>query len=611
MPQMKRFFSFPLLLSVLVLFLTTGCESNETTRGQGYAGHIANDDPGAKRLVIYQLLTRLFSNPETTNKVYGTLAENGVGKFNGITEPALVSLRKLGVTHLWLTGVLEHATMSEFPGVPADDADAIKGRAGSPYAIKDYYDVAPSLAVDPDNRMAEFTHLLQRIHATGMKAIIDFIPNHVARGYHSDQLPEGTTDLGAEDDPTVTFAPNNNFYYLPEQAFAVPADHNPLTQAKAPGEDGKFDEFPAKVTGNNVFSASPQVWDWFETAKLNYGVEFTDSGEVEHFDPVPATWEKMLAILQYWAEKGVDGFRCDMAEMVPVAFWQWAIARVKEDHPDVIFIAEIYNPARYHDYAGPGGFDYLYDKVGVYDRVRELMSGRGDAGRMAEALAQSEGIDGQMLRFLENHDEQRIASSEFAGDPWAAIPGMTVSALLGTGPTMIYFGQEVGEPGAGREGFQGDDGRTTIFDYWGVPEHQKWLNNGRFDGGELSPDQHRLRAFYAELLRLSRYHDAFRIGQRIAVPVQHPQVFPFLRHTQNEHVLVIANFAPDTVKTGVRILPEAWQAMDLSAIGPYELIDLLLTEEVVRFEAENALGPNGIRLNLPPQSARVYELEPI
>ena len=609
MAIMKRITQFYPLTIVLLALFATSCDDGNKPHGSGHPGHVDGAHPPEERLVIYQIMTRLFGNTETTNKVYGTLEENGVGKFNQITKPALQSLRKLGVTHVWLTGVLEHATMTEFPGSPPDDADVVKGRAGSPYAIKDYYDVAPALAVNPENRMAEYTHLLQRIHATGMKAIMDFVPNHVARSYHSDQLPEGASDLGANDDATQTFAVNNNFYYFPGQNFKVPSDYNPLEGEKAPGEDGKFEENPAKVTGNNVFSNAPKIWDWFETVKLNYGVEFTDSGEVKHFDPVPETWVKMRDILLYWAGKGVDGFRCDMAEMVPVEFWEWGIAEVKNEHPDVIFIAEIYNPASYHDYAQQGGFDFLYDKVGVYDRIRELMSGKGDTQLMADALAQSEGIDGQMLRFLENHDEQRIASPDFAGDPWAAIPGMTVSALLGTGPTMIYFGQEVGEPGKGREGFQDDDGRTTIFDYWGVPEHQKWMNNGKFDGGALSKDQHRLRAFYSELLRLSRYHEAFRVGARFDLPVQNSKVFPFIRHTETEHVLVVANFARDTVETGVQIPAEAWTTMDLSPIGPYELVDLLMTEEVQRFDAENAVEKGGIRMHLPPMSAFVFEIE--
>lgn len=612
---MKKLSHPVLLLAVLITALTFSCNGNRDQYQNGHGRPLTFENRDQDRLVVYQLMTRLFSNTETTNKTYGTIAENGVGKLNGITEDALSSLRSLGVTHVWLTGVLEHATMTDpevlgLPDVPADDADVVKGRAGSPYAIKDYYDIAPALAGNPANRMKEFGQLLHRIHSTGMKAVIDFVPNHVARGYHSDVLPAGAKDLGADDQTMQGFSIANNFYYLPGEDFQVPEDYNPLGSEKAIGEDRKFEEIPARVTGNNVFSASPKIWDWFETVKLNYGVEHTDSGEVNHFDPVPDTWFKMRDILLHWAEKGVDGFRCDMAEMVPVEFWEWAIAEVKKEYPKVIFIAEIYNPARYHDYAGQGGFDYLYDKVGVYDRIRELMSGKGDTRLISEALAQSEGIEGQMLRFLENHDEQRIASEEFAGDPWAAVPGMTMSALLGTGPTMIYFGQEVGEPGDGSEGFQGEDGRTTIFDYWGVPEHQKWINKGKFDGGQLSEDQNRLRAFYGKLLRLSRYHEAFRTGKFIELPYRNEKVYAFLRFTHTEQVLVVVNFdQAETIETGIQIPAESWKAMDLSPIGPYQLVDLLLTEEVVPFDAEDAIEKGGFQIKLPPRSAFVMEIE--
>ena len=141
-------------------------------------------------------MTRLFGNQTTTNKAYGTLEENGVGKFNDINETALKGIKELGTTHVWFTGVLEHATLSDNTklGIPLDDADVVKGRAGSPYAIKDYYDVNPDLAVDIKNRVQEFEQLINRTHAQGMKVIIDFVPNHVARFYKSEAKPEGVKD---------------------------------------------------------------------------------------------------------------------------------------------------------------------------------------------------------------------------------------------------------------------------------------------------------------------------------------------------------------------------------------------------------------------------------
>ncbi|MEM7040000.1 MAG: alpha-amylase family glycosyl hydrolase, partial [Bacteroidota bacterium] len=457
-----------LLFFAALVFISALSACSDARKSPAQDAQIPLSIPEAPpKIVIYQLLPRLFSNTETTNKTYGTLAENGVGKLNGITGDALKSLREFGITHVWFTGVLEHATMTPFLRhvIPADDADVVKGRAGSPYAIKDYYDIAPSLAENPDNRMAEFEHLLQRTHGAGLKAIMDFVPNHVARNYHSDARPEGVRDLGQDDQTDVPYALHNNFYYLPDTRFKVPKDHNPLGAKKAPGEDRKFDESPAKVTGNNVYSATPAVWDWFETVKLNYGVEKSDSGDITHFDEHPATWQQMHDILHFWAKKGVDGFRCDMAEMVPVEFWAWVIPEIKRAFPDIIFIAEIYNPSIYANYVETGAFDYLYDKVGVYDAVRACMSGKGETRAITEALDHSRNISNHMLRFLENHDEQRIASPEFAGDAWTAVPGMTVSALLGKGPVMLYFGQEHGERGEGEEGFQKADGRTTIFDY--------------------------------------------------------------------------------------------------------------------------------------------------
>jgi hypothetical protein len=232
--------------------------------------------PKDNKLVIYQLMTRLFGNKVALNKPYGTIQENGCGKFNDITDKALDEIKKMGVSHVWYTGVIEHATMTDYTaaGIPADDADVVKGRAGSPYAIKDYYDVDPDLAVNVKNRMPEYEALIKRTHDHGLKVLMDFIPNHVARSYKSDAKPVGVVDLGAKDDKTKAFAPNNNFYYLPGKAFVVPAGYNPLGAAKGPREDGKYAEMPAKATGNDVFSEAPKVDDWFETVKLNYGVDY-------------------------------------------------------------------------------------------------------------------------------------------------------------------------------------------------------------------------------------------------------------------------------------------------------------------------------------------------
>lgn len=571
----------------ILLTIQTSC-TYQSTEGQ-----MAETDPAylhedsiTPKIVVYQMMTRLFGNTNTTNRKYGTVAENGVGKFEDINRNALEAIRSLGATHIWYTGVLEHALLTDYSayGIPPDDADVVKGRAGSPYAIKDYYDVNPDLAVNVSHRKEGFRALLQRTHDAGLKAIMDFVPNHVARRYHSDAKPRGVQDFGAEDDTTVSFAVNNNFYYLPGTSFKVPEGYNPLGEDHSfPTEDGEFNEVPAKATGNDKFSPSPGIDDWFETVKLNYGVDI-QQGNTGHFDPVPDTWLKMKDILSYWTGFGVDGFRCDMAEMVPVEFWEWVIPRIRAENPDIIFIAEIYNPARYHDYLDIGHFDFLYDKVQLYDTLKSIIRQEGSAHDITRIWQDLRGINKNMLRFLENHDEQRIASEDFAGDPWQAIPAMVVSATLYTGPVMIYFGQEVGEPGRGDEGFGGEDGRTTIFDYWGVPEHQKWMNKGRFDGGMLNGDQKRLRDTYARLLVLSRENTAIARGDlydlgpfniQAKASGYDDKVYAFLRFSGEERVLVIANFDKEKAKDVMLHIPGNALALAGMDKGRYQLKDLL------------------------------------
>ncbi|GAA4299832.1 alpha-amylase family protein [Nibribacter koreensis] len=566
-----------------------------------------------QKLVIYQMMTRLFGNKKTVNKTYGTLQENGVGKFNDITDKALQEIKKLGATHVWYTGVLEHALMTDYTkfGIPLDDADVIKGRAGSPYAIKDYYDVNPDLAVDVRKRMTEFEALVKRTHGNGLKVIIDFVPNHVARKYQSDAKPAGVEDFGAKDDVTVGFKSSNNFYYLPGQPLQVPSGYNALSASfKGPQEDGKFNENPAKASGNDVFSATPSVDDWFETVKLNYGVDYQNN-RTKHFSPTPDTWLKMRDILMYWAGKNVDGFRCDMAEMVPVEFWAWVIPQVKAKYPDIKFIAEIYNPKEYHNYIKTGGFDYLYDKVGLYDGVRRLMENKGK-GNTAEITRvwqeESKGISSQMLRFLENHDEQRLASAEFAGTPWAGVPAMTVSATLGSGPVLIYFGQEVGELGKGHEGFQGEDGRTTIFDYWGVPAHQAWMNGGKFDGGKLTEDQQRLREFYTKLLNVSTSREAIRKGKLYALTVQEgvapAGTYAYIRHTANERILVVVNFNRTASDFSLALPAQALSAVGMDNKGTLILQDLLSSMPPLFLEPSVKTN-----ITLAPLSAHLFLLQ--
>jgi glycosidase len=461
--------------------------------------------------------------------------------------------------------------------------DVVKGRAGSPYAIKDYYDIAPDLAVDVPNRLNEFQDLVIRTHLNGLKVIIDFVPNHVARTYASDARPQGVRDFGEDDDNTLNFSPDNDFYYIPGHPFIVPGGYNPGgDEFTSPLKDGKFDEFPAKATGNDVFNPAPTINDWFETIKLNYGVYYLD-GKKSYFDHIPPLWHKMHHILTYWAEMGVDGFRCDMIEMVPVEFWAWIIPKLKVTYPDLIFIGEAYDKEQYYNYIHNGGFDYLYDKVGLYDAIRRLTCNEPGASTWEINSVwnnQCKGIDQHMLRFMENHDEQRIASTDFAGDASFAIPGMIVSATLATGPVMIYSGQEVGEPAEGIPGFSGDDGRTTIFDYWGVSAHQQWMNNGEFDGGKLSSAQKELRGFYSKLLNIVKANEALSAGEfyELMIANEHQPGFDtmlyiYMRYTSQQKVLVVANFNRTERATNIKIPAELLAKFDLT--GTVNFTDLL------------------------------------
>lgn len=565
-------------------------------------------------MVIYHVMTRLFGNQNTTNKPWGTLEENGVGKFDDFTSDVLIQLADEGYTHIWYTGVIEHGVLTDYRSVsiPLDDADVIKGRAGSPYAIKDYYDVNPDLANDIENRMSEFESLLERSHHAGLKVLIDFVPNHVARSYHSDKNPGNFPDFGADDDQTRHFDPNNNFYYFPNEAFQVPAGYQSLGENEFPTKDGFFDENPAKATGNDVFSSTPSINDWFETIKLNYGVDYLDQRKT-YFDPIPNTWLKMKDILLYWAAKGVDGFRCDMAEMVPVEFWQWVIREVKSLHPEITFTAEIYVPDNYRDYIFTGGFDYLYDKVELYDTLKHIIQGHATTDNLTQVWQQQEGISDHMLRFLENHDEQRIASPDFAGDMKKGIPMMAATAFMHKGPIMMYFGQEVGEPGEGFAGFSSDDGRTTIFDYWGVPEHQKWMNRGKFDGALLSESQKELKKRYKyilvaanlfESLREGAFFDLHYFNRSEKYQGYSNQIYAFLRHSKNDQVLVIVNFGESSEDIAIKIPEEAWQKMNIS-----EEKVIIGSEEINRKTTVNYDSPSELKVSIQALDYKLIKIE--
>ncbi|SOE23608.1 Glycosidase [Spirosomataceae bacterium TFI 002] len=558
------------------------------------------------KLAIYQLFTRLFGNNNTTNQFYGNRETNGVGKFSDINSKALKSIKQLGMTHVWYTGVIEHATMTDFSsyGIAKDHPLVVKGIAGSPYAIKDYYDINPDLADNVEQRMAEFEALIARTHKEKLKVLIDFIPNHVARQYNSDQ---GHANFGENDDATKSFDVNNNFYYIQDRQFVIPEGVNPPVKWSAP-----YLEYPAKATGNDVFNERPNINDWFETVKLNYGIDYLNN-RTKHFSKTPDTWIKMRDILLFWASKGVDGFRCDMAEMVPVEFWAWVTKEVKSQYPDAIFIAEIYNPSLYKDYIFTGGFDYLYDKVGLYDALRRLIEGHGNASDIT-GVWQNESGDyaNHMLRFLENHDEQRIASKEFAGDPFKALPAMALSAYLHDGPLMLYFGQELGVNPTKAEGFQSDDGRTTIFDYWGVDEVAAWNNGGKWNLAGLSAEQKELRKAYEDIIKTAQKHEAITSGafydlQYVNVDGQSlnydgNKMYSFLRYTENEKLLFVFNFNQQVSQEFEFSIPaHAWEMMGMKSTGP-----VLATTEGDKIKFEKC---EKINLSLKPNSYVIYTIK--
>ncbi|MBR3897161.1 MAG: alpha-amylase family protein [Bacteroidaceae bacterium] len=529
------------------------------------------------KFVIYQVFTRLFGNNNTRLIPHGDKATNGCGRMADFTAKALEEIKALGATHIWYTGIIEHATQTDYRryGIRPDHPAVVKGKAGSPYAIKDYYDVDPDLATSVPDRMKEFENLVKRTHKAGLKVIMDFVPNHVARQYNSDAKPAGVEDLGASDNTAHAFNPQNNFYYIP--GFKLEGHIDLQKNANEP-----YAEFPAKATGNDRFDAWPSVNDWYETVKLNYGVDYQGGGQW-HFDPIPNTWIKMRDILLYWASKGIDGFRCDMAEMVPCAFWGWVIPQVKEKFPHLIFIAEVYNPNEYRNYIWNGKFDYLYDKVGLYDTLKGVTCYGQSATVITRCWQSLEGIQTNMLNFLENHDEQRIASDFFASNPVKARPAMIVSACMNVNPVMVYFGQEFGERGMDEEGFSGRDGRTTIFDYWTVDTIRRWRNGGKFDGKLLTDEEKDLQAFYTRVLNLCTSEKALAEGafyDLMYANYDNPHFnahrqYTFLRKMKKELILVVVNFDEAPAEVSINIPAHAFDFLEIPKKESVKATDLL------------------------------------
>ncbi len=586
-----------------------------------------------QKYVVYQVFTRLFGNKKTTNKPWGTIEENGVGKFNDFTDTALQEIKKLGVTHIWYTGVPHHDVIRDYTkyGISNDDPDVVKGRAGSPYAVKDYYNVNPDLAVDPAKRLEEFEALISRTHKHRLKVIIDIVPNHIARNYKGLTNPKGVKDFGADDDTSVEYARNNNFYYIPNTPFEVPTspDYKPLNGEVNPLSDGKFSEFPAKWTGNGSRMAKPDINDWYETVKVNYGVRpdgtkdfpelpagYDEKDYAAHFafwkdKDVPDSWKKFRDIALYWIEKGVDGFRYDMAEMVPYEFWSYMNSSIKMKNPKAFLLAEVYNPKEYRNYIKLGKMDYLYDKVETYDHLKAVIKGNALPDALSDIQNNMSDIEHHMLHFLDNHDEQRLASPEFAGTPEKGKPLMVVSATISSSPTMIYFGQEVGEPGNEDAGF-GKRSRTSIFDYIGVPHHQRWMNGGKFDGGQLSNSEKALRDFYSRLLNFTLNSSAMlgKFQEIQSVNRKETQnydqgLYAYVRYSDDEKLIVIANFSWVTTSRIDLIVPEdiiaAWKLTD----GSYTVKDQLYGSSTV-LNVVNGKGT--IHLNIKPSESFIFKL---
>lgn len=576
-----------------------------------------NQMKNKEKLAVYQVFTRLFGNTNTTNKPWGTIQENGVGKFADFSDKALTEIKNLGITHIWYTGIPHHALVNDYTkfGISNDDPDVIKGRAGSPYAVKDYYQVNPDLATHPENRLQEFEDLIKRTHKNGLKVIIDIVPNHVARKYEGKNNPKGIVDFGTNDDKSVEYKKDNNFYYIPNTSFELPdfPKEKPLNGEVNPLIDGKFDEFPAKWTGNGSRNAKPNVDDWYETVKINYGVKPDGTKDFpllpEGYDKkdykahyqywldkeVPNSWKKYRDVALFWISKGVDGFRYDVAEMVPYEFWSYLNSSIKMKNPNAFLMAEIYNPAIYRDYIHLGKMDYIYDKVGTYDALREIVQGKATCEKINQVQNSLQDIEHHMLHFLDNHDEQRLASDAFAKTAERGKPLMVVSTLFTTAPTMIYFGQEVGEKAEENAGF-GKATRTSIFDYIGVPAHQRWMNDKKFDGGQLSKQEKELREFYKNLLNFSIKNEAI-LGEakelystNLEENPQLKNVFSFARWENNSKVVVISNLSDVKINKTSFIIPNEliakWKLQD----GSYTFYDVLNKNKSYTLKVKNGIG---------------------
>ena len=513
------------------------------------------------KVIIYQMLPRLWGNIGGENIKNGTLKDNGCGKFSSIDTISLEYLRSLGVSHVWYTGIIRHATAEDSDGCTPSSADWVKGRAGSPYSITDYYDVNPYLADEPENRMEEFHKLVERTHAAGLKVIIDFVPNHVARDYGrfaaAHPAPTGMAALGESDDKSVHWKDSNDFFYYPGIPLALPIQNQ------------TYMEMPAMASGNS-YTSSPGVNDWYDTIKLNYCDSHTE------------TWEKMYDIVNFWAGQGVDGFRCDMVELVPQAFFKWLISRIKKGRPNLLFVAEVYQKTLYSKYIREIGFDLLYDKSGIYDTLRAIVEKNAkDSGVPVEDWQSAKRITWNwqslgdlqpyMLNFLENHDEQRFASDFFGCDARNSYAALYTALYMNNAPFMLYAGEEVGERGMDNEGFSGRDGRTSIFDWWAPSSLTRLYKFIHGEKKALTPEEETMLDTYRKALKFAAEDNAVSKGTFYDLcycnyasdgfnPDRH---FAFLRDFEDETLLIVCNFSKNDADMKISIPDHAFNWMKM------------------------------------------------
>lgn len=399
-------------------------------------------------MTIYQVLTRLW----------------GEGRFDSFDEASFDYFKSIGVDAVWYTGVVRHACGKPF----------VKGDPGSPYSIYDYKDVNPYLAEKEEARLDDFKSLISRTHAAGLKAFIDFVPNHVS----------------------------------PDNVNGIP------------------------VTGSCDF-------DWTDTVKIDYGN--------------PGTLAVLAGILRFWVELGVDGFRCDMVELVPVDAMSYLISSLKADYPDLTFIAEVYEKDSYARYV-EAGFDLLYDKSGLYDSLRNIICNGLSARAITWNWQRLGPLQGRMLNFLENHDERRLASHAFAAEARKGYAAAAVSALFNDASMMVYFGQEAGE-----DATESEDGRTSIFN-WCRPATVGRLYNEIHGIESLLEDEREVLSRYREILNAAA-SSPFRNGANYDLCYMQEEGFDqdrhfaFLRYDAERTALVVCNFS-DRDGTILTRLPE-------------------------------------------------------